>query len=75
MNLIASFIFVLASFFMFSFHEQDVIVQDELEAALEQVPVPDMSVSILDASEEEQLVWLTEIYRFEEGILRAVPRD
>lgn len=30
-----------------------------------------MSVSILDATEEELLVWLTEIHQFEENILRS----
>jgi hypothetical protein len=69
MNIIASFILVLANFLMFSLDAQEVAVRDKFQTALEQVPVPDMSVSILDAGEQDQLVWLTEIYQFVENSL------
>ncbi len=72
MNLIASIILMLASFLsIFSFSGQEAVVQDDLQAALEQVAAPDMSILILDASEEEQLAWLTEIHQFEEHTLRS----
>lgn len=44
---------------------------DAFSIILRQIPVPDMSVTILEADEAEQLAWLAEIYAFEDSALRS----
>lgn len=49
--------------------------RDEFKAELENIKAPDMSASILDLNESDQLAWLADIYQFELDTLRSKTSD
>jgi len=65
-----SIILVLVCLFFAGCNEKDVF-----KAELEKIAVPDMSQSILDLSESDQLAWMEGICKFELDTLRSKTSD
>ena len=66
----ASIILVLFCLFLAGCNEKD-----DLKADLQEIAVPDMSISVLDLNESAQLAWLAEIYKFEVDTMRSKTSD
>lgn len=49
--------------------------KDDFKEELKKITVPDMSISILDLHESDQLAWLADIYKFEIDTMRSKTSD
>ena len=66
----AAIILVLVCMFLAGCNEKD-----DFKAELDKIAVLEMSTSILDASESDQLAWLADIYQFEVDTMRSRTSD